>query len=224
MTVVVNSNIPLDFIENIDYINVIELSDYELLPMTCRQVIDFHVDDYDYFIYTENDHLWKEYHVDKFIEYTDILPKDRLTGLIQYEVYDDIKFFPAFFARYEWDYNSIEEFDGKVFATPHNVHQASFILSREQVKDIQEKQDFTKFFSHDDFWKYSQKCKVNTDIFEHAGYKKLICISEIRYNMIHHLPNIVLERNTEAYGEGHDFIGKWEDWMYIEIEKMKEMV
>ena len=54
---------------------VIELEDYQLLPMTCRQTIAKYKDEYDYFIFTENDHLWLEHHVDRFIEYNSIIPE-----------------------------------------------------------------------------------------------------------------------------------------------------
>ena len=40
---------------------------------------------------------------------------------------------------------------------------------------------------------YSVKCKVNTDIYQYAGMKKLICISEFEDNLIHHLPNLYIE-------------------------------
>ena len=41
--------------------------------------------------------------------------------------------------------------------------------------------------------KYSVKCKVNTDIYNFGGMKKMICISEFEDNLIHHLPNIYIE-------------------------------
>jgi hypothetical protein len=40
--------------------------------------------------------------------------------------------------------------------------------------------------------KYSVKCKVNTDIYECSGMKKLICISDFDTNLIHHLPNLYI--------------------------------
>ena len=66
VSIVVNSNIPLD-IEGIDLINVIQLDNYQLLPITCRQVIWDHKDDFDVFLFGENDHLFKEHHVDKHL-------------------------------------------------------------------------------------------------------------------------------------------------------------
>ena len=67
VTVIVQSNIPLD-IEGIDLVNVVKLNNYQLLPLTCRAEIWKRKDDFDVFIYGENDHLFLESHVDKHIE------------------------------------------------------------------------------------------------------------------------------------------------------------
>lgn len=189
VSVVVHSNIPLDEIEGIDETYVVELDDFQLLPMTCRQTIDHNREQFDYFIFSENDHLWKEHHVDKYIEYEKILPSSRISGLIQYEEDSTGRFYPAYHAHYDWDYNSVEEYGGKKFAHFTNIHQASFILSKSKLEQIRKKQNFNQFFSNDH---YSVKCKTNTDIYGHAGMKKLICISEFDENLIHHLPNIYI--------------------------------
>lgn len=189
VTVVVHSNIPLDTIEGIDKTVVIKLDDYQLLPMTCRQMIDQQADNFDYFIWSENDHLWKEHHIDRYIEYLKILPENRIAGLIQYEEDRTGRYYPAYHAHYDWDYNSVEEFGGKKFAHFTNVHQASFILSKQQLSKIRKEKDFNQFFSNDH---YSVKCKTNTDIYQYAGMKKVICISDFEDNLIHHLPNIYI--------------------------------
>ena len=36
-------------------------------------------------MFGENDHLFKEKHIDKHLQYTQMLPDDRISGLIQYE-------------------------------------------------------------------------------------------------------------------------------------------
>lgn len=197
VSVVVNSNIPLD-IEGIDLVNVIQLDNYQLLPITCRQVIWDHKDDFDVFLFGENDHLFKEYHVDKHLEYASFLPKDRITGLIQYEENEIGKYYPAYHAHYDWDYSSVEEYNGKKFAHFDNIHQATFILTKEQLHTIGAKFDFTQFFGPS---RYSEKCKVNTDIYQFGDWKKVICISDFEDNLIHHLPNIYIkgELGREAF-------------------------
>lgn len=190
VTVIVHSNIPLDGIKGIDQTIVVKLPNYQLLPMTCRQTINHHSNNFDLFIFSENDHLWKEHHVDRYLEYVSILPKNRIAGLIQYEANETSRFYPAYHAHYEWDWNSVEKYGGKKFAHFNNVHQASFILTKNQLTTIQSKKDFTQFFSNDH---YSVKCKTNTDIYKYADMKKLICISDFEDNLIHHLPNIYID-------------------------------
>jgi hypothetical protein len=190
VTVVVNSNIPLHAVEGIDQVNIIKIDNTQLLPMTCRQVINNNSEKFDYFIFSENDHLWKEVHVDRFIEYTKVLPENRIAGLIQYEANDTGRYYPAYHAHYDWDYNSVEEYGGKKFAHFTNVHQASFIISKEQLAKIKETKDFNQFFSNDH---YSVKCKTNTDIYQYCDMKKLICISDFEDNLIHHLPNVYID-------------------------------
>lgn len=187
--VIVHSNIALDNIQGIDEVMVIKLDNYQLLPMTCRQTIHHNRSKYDYFIFTENDHLWKEHHVDKYIEYSEILPENRIPGLIQYEEDETGRYYPAYHAHYDWDYTSVEEHGDKKFAHFTNVHQASFIISKDVLNRICQTKEFSQFFGQD---QYSFKCKTNTDIYLHSGMRKVICISEFEDNLIHHLPNIYI--------------------------------
>lgn len=190
VTVVVHSNIPLPNIKGIDHTVVIKMDDYQYLPMTCRQLIKENSDAFDYYIFTENDHLWKEHHIDKYIEYNNILPSDRIAGLIQYEADHTGRYYPAYHAHYEWDWNSVEVHGGKTFAHFTNVHQASFVITKEQLKKLMGEYDFASYFTRSA--PYSTKCRTNTDIYMFGGWKKLICISEFEDNLIHHLPNVYI--------------------------------
>ena len=82
--IIVHSNIKIN-IGNIDELKIIKLDDYKFLPMTCRDKIWKNQNEFDLFFYSENDLLIKEIHFDKHLEYEKILPKNRISGLIQYE-------------------------------------------------------------------------------------------------------------------------------------------
>lgn len=211
VTVFVNSNIDLN-INGIDKVNIFNLDDYQLLPLTCRKTIWDNKDLFDIFIYGENDHLFLEKHVEKHMEYSKILPKNRISGLIQYEEDDTGKYYPGFHADFGWDFKSVEIYRGKKFAHFSNVHQASFILTRNELLNIGKKFNFLQLVIKKTFTsrikrklrkclglqlerenKYSVKCKVNTDIYLFGGMKKMICISEFEDNLIHHLPNLYIE-------------------------------
>lgn len=211
VTVVVNSNVPLN-ISGIDKVNVIKLDNYQLLPMTCRKVIWNKKNDFDIFVYGENDHLFLEKHFDNHLVYSEILPKNRISGLIQYEEDNIGKYYPGYHFDFEWDFKSVENYDGKRFAHFNNVHQATFILTKEQLLRVGKKINFFELVNEDTLLskiqrkirkkfglkterqnKYSAKCKVNTDVFLYGGMKKIICISDFEDNLIHHLPNLYIE-------------------------------
>jgi hypothetical protein len=213
VTIIVQSNIPLD-IEGVDKVNVVKLKNYQFLPLTCREEIWKRKDDFDVFIYGENDHLFLEKHVDKHIEYANILQEDRITGLIQYEESTDGLYYPGYHGHFDWDFSSVEEHGGKKFAYFRNTHQATFIITKAQLEKISKNIDFTKLIRYkpsyvlntflnslrkvikkpiQEPFRYSTKCKVNTDIYDFGGMKKMICISEIQDNLIHHLPNIYIK-------------------------------
>lgn len=194
VTIIVNSNVPI-LDNNVDLINQFILDDYQLLPLTCRKTIWDYKDDFDIFIFGENDHLFLEHHIDKHLEYTSILPQNRISGLIQYEQNNTGRYYPAYHWKYEWDFNSVEEYDGKKFAHFTNLHQATFILTKKQLDFIGKQYDFSQFFTSTDSG-YSVKCRVNTDIYQFCNMKKMICISEFEDNLIHHLPNLYI--NGEA--------------------------
>ena len=213
VTVVVHSNITLDQVKGIDQVKLFEkqpgvrsltdvlfklklgvkwtgrMFDLNLLPMTCRKTIVEAANQYDYYIFSENDHLWLEHHLDNFLEYEAILPINRIAGLIQYEANESGKYFPGHHAHYGWDLDSIEVHGGKIFAHFTNVHQASFLISNTQLSRILETKDFGNFLSKDS---YSTKCRTNTDLYQYCGMKKLICVSDFEENLIHHLPNIYI--------------------------------
>ncbi len=213
VTIIVHSNIALN-IKGVDKVYIIKLEDYQLLPLTCRKVIWSKRNDYDVFLYGENDHLFKESHIDKHLEYEKLLPKNRVTGLIQFEENENGRYFPGYHHHFDWEYHSVEIYKGLKFAHFTNTHQATFILSKEQLLRVGKKINFNilvkdpslsfidkvlnkvkkvmhKPIKHPNT--YSVKCKVNTDIYDYGGMKKIICISEFEDNLIHHLPNVYID-------------------------------
>lgn len=208
--IIVNSNIQISN-KNIDILNVIELDNYQLLPLTCRKTIWENRDNFDVFVYGENDHLFLEKHINKHLEYSRILPSNRISGLIQYEIDETGRYYPGYHIDFEWDFQNPEVYDGKIFAHFSNVHQASFILTKDQLLKVSQKFSFIELVDENTIYyrilrklrnffgyrmerkdRYSVKCKVNTDIFIYGGMKKMICITDFEDNLIHHLPNIYI--------------------------------
>ena len=213
VTVIVNSNTKLD-IPGIDYVNEVRLNDYQHLPATCKQVIHHYKDEFDGFIYTENDHLWKEHHLDNHIRYSELLPENRIPGLIQYEeAPNGDKSYCAFLDNH-FIKGSKETYSNLEFCRLSNVHQASYFITKKQLDRVIQYNPgyFDNLCSNDTKTiNYSVKCRVNTDLFEFSNWEKVICISEFNDNIIHHLPNFYTsgESGRSKFYRGHETMLQW---------------
>lgn len=209
--IIINSNIELK-IRGVSSVNVFKLDNYQLLPSTCRKTLWENRNKFDVFIYSENDHLITEKHIDNHIYYTSILPTNRIAGLIQFEEDFSGVYFPGYHGDFDWEYKTVEEYGGKKFAHFTNLHQAGFILTNEQLNKIGKRFNFNKIIQDKvplwykikkkvfkafkikikEYYIYDDLCKVGTDIYKFGGMKKVICISEFEDNLIHHMPNIYI--------------------------------
>jgi len=82
----VHSNIP---IERDDVTTILHkeppVNGWNWLPWENRKTIYLNKENYDLFLYTENDHLYTEKHLDSFLEITKVLPENLIAGFIQFE-------------------------------------------------------------------------------------------------------------------------------------------
>lgn len=109
------------------------------LPFTCRRDLADDIDNYDLFLYNENDHLITEDNIDAFLEHTATLSDNQVSGFIRYEMRDGEKIlldlnpareFALVNQRYENNFSI------------HNLHQGCFLLTRQQLKKITETEKF----------------------------------------------------------------------------------
>ena len=212
----VHSNIilPEQFTQyNLKTVIVDNLDDYDKLPFTTRQTIYDNRNDYDLFIYNENDHLITQNNVDSFLKVTEILPKDYIAGNIQYESYPEY-FYPGYHAHYGWKKDSVFKIGEYVFAEFTNKHQGSFILTKEQLTQAISKLDFLHDVIRDSG--YNMKPRAGTDVYTHAGFKKVICISHFNDFLIWHLPN----KYRDHKGDYETQMGRFDNIMQQNIKEL----
>ena len=216
--IIIHSNIELQIFEqqyNNVKVNVIDdLDDYEKLPFTTRKTIYDNRDNYDFFIYNENDHLFKESHIKSFIDIQKSLPENYIAGHMQYEEYDEGYFYPAYHAHYTWDYSSVQKFGDYIVAEFTNKHQASFLLNKEQLHFVISKIDFLNDNIRDG---YNIKPRAGTTPYTSAGLKKVIPISHFKDFMLHHLPN----KYRDHIGIYERQMGKFDDTMQRDIKLLE---
>lgn len=177
--------------------------DWLYFPWVCRQTIYDRRNDYDIFLYNENDHLYTQKNVDSFLEMSRILPDDKVTGFMRYEEYPEMKmgkFYPDYFYMNEWKFNSTFKIGNEIFAEFSNLHHGGFLLTKSQLNKVIEnsviftgESKFLNPFRRIEISQYMPRERACVDVYE-SGLTKVIPISRFDDFCIHHLPNVYLDR------------------------------
>ena len=157
-----------------------------MIPSSCRRTIYERRQDYDLFLYSENDQLYRQTQIEAFIECTNILPENRIAGFLRYEESGDDRgrIYPDYFGAFRWKPRSVEVHGGKLFARFTNIHHAGFLLMKQHLDRVIERTDFLEIRPP-----YNLKCSVGTNPYEYGDMTKMICISELERFLTHHLPD-----------------------------------
>ena len=183
--IIVHSNIELP-IEGITVKIIKNLPDWWELPFIARKVIYDKRNDYDLFIFNENDHLITQSNVEAFLDLSKSVPSEFIIGFFQYECGNGTRYFPAYHGLFRWQKTSAILFGSAVFARFTNHHQASFLVTRQQLLKAVKNIDF---FKENKFSRYKRADRVGADMYYLAGFTKLICLSRFSDILIHHLPD-----------------------------------
>ncbi len=157
------------------------------LPFAYKALFDERQDDYDLFIYSEDDTLITQVHVDAFLEVDAHLPSNKIAGFWRHEIARDGAWhYSTAHGSYHWDPKSIFMAGGEVFAHYTNEHAAAFILTRDKLKAC----IGTGLFLCPPYeGRYDMLCTAATDPYTIGGLKKVICISRLEQFSLHHLPD-----------------------------------
>ena len=191
--IVVLSNIPKDLGPDVEVKVGLPSKNPYSLPFGHKRVFAERVNEYDLFIYSEDDILITTDNVDAFLRQSAVLPSDQVPGFLRFEKdpngtirYCDI------FAGYAWDSQSVRRYGEYVFAYFSNEHSACYLLSRPQLQTALMS---GRFLVQPHEGMYYMRETAATDPFTQCGFRKMICISRLRESSVHHLPN--------------NYVGKW---------------
>ena len=186
--IVVLSNIPKDLGPDVEVRVGLPIEDPWSLPFGHKELFATRADEYDLFIYTEDDTLVTERNIDAFVEETRILPEGFIVGFMRYEVAPDgQKFYSNMHSHYHWEPRSVMRAGNSLFAYHTNEHAACFILTRAQLRKAIESGGFLLPPRQD---RYDMLVTAATDPYTRCGMRKMICISRIDDFCLHHLPNV----------------------------------
>jgi 2-polyprenyl-3-methyl-5-hydroxy-6-metoxy-1,4-benzoquinol methylase len=156
-------------------------------PFAHKQILADRVDDYDLFVYSEDDTLITEKNLLAFQRVSSALPSDEIPGFLRYEYFPDgTRNYPEIHGIFHWDPASVRSRSGYTLAFFTNEHSACYVLTRGQ---LQRAIDSGGYLVGPHAEMYDLLCTAATDPYTQCGLQKFICISHLEDFLIHHLPN-----------------------------------
>jgi SAM-dependent methyltransferase len=181
------TNVPKNLGEKVEVIVQPPVGDPWSFPFPHKQMMADHLDDYDLFIYSEDDTLITEKNIDAFLKATEILRDNEIAGFVRSErgAEGETHFSTVHF-HFHWDPASVVSRGGQTFAFFSNEHSACYILTRNQLKRAIASGGFL-VKPHQE--KYDLLVSAATDPYTQCGFRKLINISRFEDFVLPHLPN-----------------------------------
>lgn len=157
------------------------------LPFAHKKLFADRADQYDLFIYSEDDILITERQLRAFLEVTAVLRDDEIAGFIRIEKGSNGSVsYPDAHEEYHWDPTSLRSRTNYILANFTNEHSACYVLTQNQLKKAIKSGGFL-VEPHE--WKHDLLCSAATDPYIQCGFTKLIPISHLDDFTVHHLSN-----------------------------------
>jgi 2-polyprenyl-3-methyl-5-hydroxy-6-metoxy-1,4-benzoquinol methylase len=157
------------------------------LPFGHKALFAEQVENYDLFIYSEDDSFVTQRNIDAFLQMTPILSEDEIVGFLRFEVDPQgRRHFCDANTHWHWDPGSIKSRGDYTFAFFTNEHAGFYVLTQQQLKRAIASGGFMVGPHRG---KYGLLETAATDPYTQCGLKKLICISRLEDFLIRHLSN-----------------------------------
>lgn len=190
--VVVLSNKPKDLGPKAEVVVGVPSSNPWSLPFAHRPLFKRLVDDYDYFIYSEDDTLMPEKVLSNVMKSEAELGPAEIAGFMRTETGPGGEmFYSTAHSFFRWLPGSVRERGGRLWARYSNEHAACFVASRRQLKLAIESGGFGDE-PHEG--RHDMLCAAATDIYTQCGLERLVCIDDLPDFSLKHLPNKYIGR------------------------------
>jgi 2-polyprenyl-3-methyl-5-hydroxy-6-metoxy-1,4-benzoquinol methylase len=185
--IVVLSNIDKPLPPGVDLIVGLPTKDPWSLPFAHKKVLSDGLEEHDLFIYTEDDTLITERHIEAFLRVSQALPENEIPGFFRYEEYGEgLRNYAELHGHFHWDPSSVRVRGEYVFAYMTNEHAACYLLTQKQLRAALVSGGFLVPPHHG---KYDMACTAATDPYTQCGFRKVLCVSHFDEFLIQHLPN-----------------------------------
>lgn len=190
--IVVLSNIPKELSPDIEVRVGLPAKNPWSLPFRHKELFAERIDEYDLFIYSEDDTLIKQENIEAFVRVQEILSENEIAGFLRYEEdTEGKKYCSSIHSHFHWILGSVKSIGKYTFAHFTNAHSACYILTQEQLQKAIESGGYL-VGPHEG--RYDLLCTAATDPYTQCGFRKMMCISHIGDFLLHHLPNQYIGR------------------------------
>jgi 2-polyprenyl-3-methyl-5-hydroxy-6-metoxy-1,4-benzoquinol methylase len=163
------------------------------LPFSHKRIFADRLNDYDLFIYSEDDTLIQQKNLQAFLDVSAVLPEDELPGFLRYEESLEGKVnYPEVHGHFHWDPASVRSRGPYTMAFFTNEHAACYVITQQQLRRAIKSGGFMVGPHRG---KYDLLCTASTDPYTQCGFRKFVCISHLDDFLVHHLPNTYVGTN-----------------------------
>ena len=185
--VVVLSDAPKEFGPSVNVVVGLPSRDPWSLPFAHKAIFAENADDYDLFIYSEDDMRVTADNIFAFLRITPHLKSNEIAGYLRYELDEHgVMRFPEIHGPFRWKPETATKRGSLVIAEFSNEHAAFYILNRAQLKKAIASGGFLRPPSEG---RYDMLCTAATDPYVNCGFRKVICVSSLDDFLLHHTPN-----------------------------------
>ena len=187
--VVVLSNLQKEFGDGVESVKVdLRGKAPWSLPFAHKAILASRVNEYDLFVYSEDDTLVTEQNLRAFQSVSGTLSETEVAGFFRFEKNPQGELhFPDVHGHFHWDPISVCAKGDFKFAHFTNEHSACYALTKQQLRRAIDSGGFL-VEPHSD-GKYLLLESAATDPYTQCGMTKLVCISHFEEFLVHHLPN-----------------------------------
>ncbi len=192
VSIVVLSNLPKDLGPDVEVRVGCPSPNPWSLPFAHRQLFIDRLDDYDYFIYAEDDTLLTWDVLLRCIESTGVLMENEIAGFVRTEVGPDgARYYSTCHSFFRWIPSSVQERGGSLWARYTNEHAACYVISQTQLRRAIAAGGFPTV-PHEG--RHDMLCAAATDVYTQCGLERLVCLDKLDEFTLPHLPNKYIGR------------------------------
>jgi 2-polyprenyl-3-methyl-5-hydroxy-6-metoxy-1,4-benzoquinol methylase len=163
------------------------------LPVAHKPFLAHAVDQYDLFIYSEDDVEVSESNILAFLRATPVLESDEIAGYLRFEIgAGDTPLLTDVHGAFRWKPESVRRRGEYVIAEFTNEHAGFYILTRAQLQQAIASGGFLKEPYEG---RYGLPETAATDPYTVCGLRKVVCISALDDFLLHHMSNLYVSRH-----------------------------